>query len=197
MATKYEYNETGAEIYYNVYLTTWRAQTFTPSVSHTLTMIKLAADRSDVADPLGIINISIRAVDGTGKPTGSDLSTGTYDGTTLVFNSSFPFPWITINMTSLLLVAGTKYAIVIDATTGDSMEIQGDGTQLYAGGTVWSSTNSGSTWAEYADNGDMIFEEWGDPLTGENRGVIAVVETRFHYLDAYRIERFVEGTIVV
>ena len=172
MANKYEYNDVGAEIYYNIYLATWRAQTFTPSISHTLTAIKLAADRSDAADPLGIINISIRAVDGDGKPTGVNLSTGTYDGTTLVLNSPFPFPWITINMTPVILVAGKTYAIVIDASTGDSMEVQGDQTQLYTGGTVWWSTDSGSTWTEYADNGDMLFEDWGDAVSFYSRAFV-------------------------
>lgn len=197
MATKYESNEVGAELYYNVYLTTWRAQSFKPSVSHTLTSIKIRADRYDSGDPLSTLNFHIRAVDGTGKPTGSNLSSGTYDGTTLVYGSSFPFPLITVNMSSLILMAGTTYAIVMDASTGDSMEVQSDQTANYANGTVWWSTDSGATWSESAANGDMIFEEWGNPLTGnEGAGIIAVVETRLHYVDPYGVERFIEGTVV-
>lgn len=36
----------------------------------------------------------------------------------------------------------------------------------------------------------------GAPGSGERSGVIKIVETRFHYLDAYGAERYIEGTIV-
>lgn len=36
----------------------------------------------------------------------------------------------------------------------------------------------------------------GISLVGELTGVIAVVQTRLHYVDAYGVERFIEGTVV-
>lgn len=35
------------------------------------------------------------------------------------------------------------------------------------------------------------------PLGSEQSGIIAIVETRFHYVDAYGVERFIEGTVAV
>lgn len=45
-----------------------------------------------------------------------------------------------------------------------------------------------------SSNADIYFERFS--ASGEQAGVIAVVEERLHYVDAYGFERYVEGTLV-
>lgn len=112
----------------------------------------------------GTITVSIRAVDGSGKPTGSDLTSGTYNGDSLGTGSGGT--WIEIPVTEYTLTANTTYAIVIRAPDGDvsnylgvNMENPGN----YANGGNFLSVNSGSSWG--ADQGtDIVFEIWGGSL---------------------------------
>jgi len=76
----YEYYNTGDDSSTNVYNITWYAQTFTPSVAHTITSVKLLLYRT--GSP-GTVTVSIRATDGSGHPIGSDLCSGTTNGDTL------------------------------------------------------------------------------------------------------------------
>ena len=157
MATLYEYYNTGNDALAVLTTTYWKAQSFTPAISHKITSVKLYLAKT--ANPAGIITVSIRATDGSGLPTGSDLASGTTDGDTL----ATPNEWREITFsTGYNLVAGTKYAIVVrgDGTTNEFRWLVDISSPTYANGSFVASTNSGTTWANETDK-DMMFEDWG------------------------------------
>jgi len=159
----YEYYNTGDDNHIWLYGSNWAAQTFTPSIAHTITSVKLKLFRSGAP---GTVTVSIRATSG-GQPTSSDLCSGTTSGDTLT--TSAPGAWREITLGSGYgLSAGTTYAIVVRATSGDSSNYvwwRVDTSPTYYGGGMWVwSTNSGSSWSSYA-NYDLMFEEWGNPAS--------------------------------
>lgn len=159
-ASMYEYYNTGENSF--VYMTgsRWAGQTFTPSVAHTITSVKLMLYRT--LSP-GTVTVSIRATSG-GLPTGSDLCSGTTNGNTLTTASAGEWREITLG-SGYGLSAGTQYAIVVRATGPGSVQWLADGTSpTYGGGTaVLSLTDAGLTWT-LPGAYDFMFEEWGDPL---------------------------------
>ena len=162
-ATLYESYSTGYNIDVNVFRNVWRAQTFTPSVPHKITSVKLYIARTGLP---GTTTVSIRETDVDGHPTGADLCSGTTDGDTLP--TSFPFEWREITLgAGFNLDADTKYAIVVRAPTGDSTNkvVWGadNSDPTYAGGNLEASYNDGGSWS--SDTGDdFMFEEWGDAV---------------------------------
>jgi hypothetical protein len=157
----YEYNNTGDNSWTWLYGSYWSAQTFTPSVAHTITSVKLKIFR--IGTP-GTINVGIRATS-SGQPAGSDLCSGTINGDSLTTDTGGAWYEITLGG-GYGLSAGTTYAIVVRATSGDGSNYVGwrtDSTPTYAGGTLLLSSNNGSGWTSVA-NYDSMFEEWGDPL---------------------------------
>lgn len=144
--------------------TTWLAQTFTvgtsgPNVTHYLNKTILYLNK--FGSTPGTIKITIRAVDGTGQPTGTNLSNGTTDGNTLG-NVIDVYEARTIMMSNMSLVAGTKYSIVMTALTADAtnyirISLTNPGT--YAGGNTLVSWDSGSSWNPLAY--DVLFKEYG------------------------------------
>jgi hypothetical protein len=138
----------------------WKAQTFTTSVSYTITSVKLLLYR--IGSP-GDITVSIRATSG-GVPTGGDLTSATtYDGDTLTTDEDGE--WIEFTFASTYaLSAVTKYAIVvraIDGTSGNVGKWRCDASAGYTGGSDCDSDDAGSTWtADTTD--DSLFECWGD-----------------------------------
>lgn len=165
MSTLYEKYNTGDDSSKGFYGALWKCQTFTPSVTHTVTSVKLYMARRNT-DSEGTITVSIRATS-AGNPTGADLCSGTYDGATLPVQTAWA--WITFDLgAGTLLTADTMYAIVWRCPTTGSTEYmiaRGDGSSpAYAGGTYGASSNSGSTWATEAF--DALFEEWGDAAGG-------------------------------
>lgn len=158
MATLFEYYNTGedtAEPFWGVY---WKAQTFTPSVAHRITSVKLKLYRQGT---IGTVTASIRATS-DGKPTGGDLCSGSIDGATITTASSGAWYEITLG-DGCNLGADIQYAIVLRSSLGDgsnwgkwfAVEVGG-----YAGGANLYSTSSGEgTWWSTAK--DSIFEEWG------------------------------------
>ena len=161
-ATLYEYYNTGddSSVPGGIYGARWRAQTFTPSVAHKITSVKLKLFRS--GSP-GTVTVSIRATDGSGHPTGADLCSGTTNGNTLPTAS--PYEWREITLGSgYNLSASTKYAIVTRAPSGTSVNYldwryKSSGT--YTGGWYELSNDSGATWTS-ATAADFMFEEWGE-----------------------------------
>ena len=144
----------------SIYGTTWAAQSFTASSSYSIGSIKALIFRT--GSP-GTITASIRATDGSGFPTGSDINsvTGTTNGNTLPTDS--PYEWREITLSSPVSVtSGTKYAIVLRAADGSvsnyfswRLNISDE----YAGGTWSLSLNSGSTWGNFGDDtSDFLFE---------------------------------------
>jgi len=116
MATLYQYYNTGDDIYFSVHDVHWAAQTFTPAIGYTITSVKLLLSR--IRSP-GTITIGIRATDVNGKPTGSDLCSGTTDGDTLIYFPSSQWREITLG-SGTSLTASTKYAIVMRATSAQN-----------------------------------------------------------------------------
>jgi len=169
-ASMFEHYNTGDDNYCTIYGSRWCAQTFTPSVAHTITSVKLMLYRGGTVGTPGIVTVSIRATSG-GDPTGSDLCSGTTNGDTLTNIS--PGEWREITFTSSYsLSAGTQYAIVVRATSGDPTNSfirwrQDGSSATYAGGTLAFSNDDGTNWdsSSYPNN-DLMFEEWGDPLGG-------------------------------
>ena len=162
MADRYEYYITGYDTDADVLRNVWKAQTFTPSVAHRITGVKLLLARVGLP---GIITVGIRETDVDGHPTGLDLCSGTIDGDSLA--DSWPPEWYEITLgAGYNLSADTKYAIVVRAPTGDSTNKllwNADITSpTYDGGNYEASFNSGVSWATTAEN-DFMFEEWGEP----------------------------------
>lgn len=152
----YEYYITGYDTDQPIGSSTWGAQTFTVGiVSHTITSVKLNVYKD--GNP-GTITVSIKAVDINGKPTGNDLTSGTYDGNSL---TGYPGQWITINLTEYVLSASTMYAIVI-RSNGNYFRLQVDwSSPSYSGGAYQHSTNSGVSWTTLT-TGDFLFEVYGN-----------------------------------
>jgi hypothetical protein len=163
MVQLYEYYNTGDGTASAVYGSAWEAQTFTVgSVQHTVTSVKLKLYR--VGSP-GTVTVSIKATNGNGHPTGSDLTSGTTNGNTLTTSTSGE--WREITLTEYTLSANTKYAIVVRAPSGIVNNYLGWRADLssptYTGGNREYSLNSGTSWA--ADPlTDLMFEVWGSPV---------------------------------
>ena len=127
----YEYYNTGDDSGQSVYGSNWYAQTFTPSIAHTITSVKLLLYRS--GSP-GTVTVSIRATDGSGHPIGPDLCSGTTDGSTL--------PTATTTSQTRLPTGDQSYSGTWDKTTDmysyvdDDPWNDGDTTYLLHGTTA-------------------------------------------------------------
>lgn len=147
----------------------WKAHTFTVGTVSTnenfnITSTKILIYRD--GNP-GTITVSIQSVDGSSKPSGVDLSSGTTDGNTLT--TDFSGEWREIIMSSYELQASTKYAIVARISGGDSSnEVRWRNNNLggYAGGSALLSSDSGSTWSTLGN--DFAFEIHGTAAVGTN-----------------------------
>ena len=164
--TLFEHFNTGYNGGYKIYGVNWAAQTFTPSIAHNITSVKLLLQRTDTP---GTLNIYIETTDDSGKPTGSVLTSGTTNGDTL---PTTPPEWREITLTSCRLDTGTKYAIVAKASGGD-----------YYDNVYWCANTSASGYANgdycwYADGPwylvntkDFMFEEYGTTVAPMNLAV--------------------------
>jgi hypothetical protein len=110
--------------------------------------------------------VSIYATtDSPAYPTGSALTSGTTNGTTLTTNTAGE--WREITLTTHTLQASTTYAIVISISggsgTNDNVHWRCDTTSpTYAGGMYGRSSSSGAWGTTYMDNSrDDMFEVWG------------------------------------
>lgn len=174
MSTLYEYYNTGDDASSGVYGATWKAQTFTPSIAHKITSVKLKFYRT--GSP-GTLTVGIRATDGSGHPTGEDLCSGTIDGNSLTTDTAGAWYEITLGA-GYNLAASTKYAIVARAPSGDinnrARWLYDSTSSTYTGGNIESSTNSGSSWTS-STGYDFMFEDWGEggavtPKTSSDTG---------------------------
>lgn len=158
----YENYTTGDNSAHQSYGTVWNAQTFTPTTTHTINLIRLLLYRESSPLP-GTITILISGTNGSGKPSGSALTTGTTNGDTLP--TSTPYEWRTIIVTPITLTAGIKYAIILksDLPGDDILYWRVDNTaSTYSGGSVWAGL-SGTSWTEYPTT-DAMFEEYFAPV---------------------------------
>ena len=191
--TLYEASNTGDDANAIWYGVNWEGQTFTPSITHTVTSVKLLIYRNDGELP-GTITASIRATSAS-LPTGADLVSGTYNGNTLTISSAGAWYEFTFGA-GTLLTAGTKYAIVFRAPSGDisnraRSRVSNPGT--YASGSAVYSSDSGVVWTDYGTF-DYQFEEYGIPIAGETAGVIFIYGTTLHYVGNDGVEYALQGT---
>jgi hypothetical protein len=140
----------------------WRAQSFTPSTSHTLSQVKLILNKT--GNPSGSVVVHIRTTDANGLPTGSDLATGS-----ILTSSISGSNWYSFNLnTGVKLVAGTKYSILMQASGSDlSSNIVWYGVSTanpYSSGWITQSLNNASTWSDVVSRTyDAGFQELGTP----------------------------------
>lgn len=175
----YEYNNGASDDWTNIGGIQWRGMAFTVGTvgtneAHTLTSIKLLAGR--VNSP-GTLTLNVYADDGSGKPTGASLSSGTINANG--FTTDAGGAWQEITMSSYALQASTKYIIVESAASGDTSnyvkmrQVTGN---PYAGGDAIYSSNSGTSWT--VDTGiDQDFEVYGTAVGGGNIYQINIGDT--------------------
>jgi len=131
----------------------WLAQTFTVSATENVHNISLLLYRSAAHSP-GLITVGIRATDGSGYPTGNDLTNGTTNGNTLPTGS--PYEWRNVTVNTTLLTSGIVYAIVARSAGECHWRTNHPGT--YTGGAMYASSNSGGSWGSIPHDGD--FKLW-------------------------------------
>jgi len=131
----------------------WRAMTFTPATNHTIQGVRLALYGSGI----GVVTVSIRAT-ASGLPTGSDLCSGTLDGSQL--NGTWDGKVYDIPLgDGAALTAGTVYALVVRTASGNlSWRSSPAG---YDRGQKCSSANAGSSWTADASR-ELLFAEFGE-----------------------------------
>jgi hypothetical protein len=164
MSTEYEYYESDVNSVLGSGDTTWTAQTFTPSISHTTDYVYLWLAKH-TGSP-GTVTVSIRDTSG-GVPTGGDLCSGTFDGSTLATYPSYTKQQITFG-THPKLLAGTMYAIVVRCVgIYDYLMWEATDPGGYTGGTAAGSSDSGANWTTGSgySSYDCYFEEWGTVST--------------------------------
>lgn len=150
---------TGDDGDYDGYTANWIAQTFTPTLVHMISKVKLKLFR--VGTP-GTITVSIKATAG-GKPTGADLCVGTIEGTGITDDANGEWYEITLG-DGYVFEKDVMYAIVVRAPSGDSdnkVSWRADkSSPTYTGGTYCSTSDSGVEWG-IVSGSDCMFEEWG------------------------------------
>ena len=130
----------------------WRAMTFTPETNHTIRGVRLALYGSSI----GSITVSIRAT-ASGLPTGSDLCSGTLDGSQL--NGTWDGKVYDISLgAGTALTAGTVYALVVRTASGNlSWRSSPAG---YDRGQKCNSANAGVAWTADANQGIIVCRVW-------------------------------------
>ncbi len=159
--------------------TSWTGQTFTPSVSGKIAQVDLDLFCSGCTGTTPNLTVSVRATSGaTPVPTGADLASATLAG----FNSGAGGYYSVTFSSPLSVTAGTRYAIVVRATSNPSTgtyayvcSCAGTGTvnsNPYANGQRVTSANSGSTWTADTtvggrDLGFKVYMNNGYSATGD------------------------------
>jgi len=131
-------------------VTTWGGQTFTPSVTGTLTQIDVNLFCSGCTGTIPNLTLSVRATAG-GLPTGADLASATING----FNSGSSAYYTAAFAVPLSVTAGTQYALVVRPTANPSpgtyaLTRSGTstvGSDVYGGGTRVAGATSGTVWS--------------------------------------------------
>ena len=167
---------------------TWIAQNFTTSASTmNTTSIKLKVKRTGTP---GAITISIRAIDGDSKPTGSDLTSGTLDYTDLIADAETG--WIVLPLSDYTLSASTMYSLVIRASGGDNSnkyESRMKTTGTYSGGNNLTSSDAGSAWT--TGSADLLFDLYGDT------NAVAMVDVLTMDSEGVKSGKFQSGDIML
>lgn len=165
MATQWEYYTSGDNT--NAVLNSggnWKSQTFTignvgTNANFQVTSIKAKVFR--VTGTGGPLNASIRNIDSTGSPSGSNLCAGTMSWATITTGTSGAWYEITMS-TNPTLTQSQTYALLLYETSGLG-NLRANTAVGYTGGFLWSSSNSGSTWTKDTAS-DAMFEIWGNQI---------------------------------
>jgi hypothetical protein len=151
----YERYQAGDDASLGIYGANWEAQTFTPGIAHNINRVQLKVRR---AGSPGAVTLGIRATTAN-LPSGADLTSGTFDANVLPTDKDI---WLIVSFASFALAAGTRYAIVVRAPSGDAdnyLAWRADVTSpTYANGARCYSADSGASWTEDATR-DLIFEQ--------------------------------------
>ena len=138
--------------------TFWVAQTWTTVSAYDITGVRLWLSRAGAFTD--DVTISIRATDGSDKPTGVDLATMTFDGSGLTTSSGGD--GITRNFdTPYTLSSGVVYAFVVRHNGFSNLRYRRHSSAGYSGGALHTSSDSGGTWGS-ASTQDWKFEIYGD-----------------------------------
>lgn len=110
----------------------------------------------------GTCNVSIKAVDGSHLPTGSDLSTGSFNASSIGTTVS----WVSIALSDYEFSASTEYALLVNCPSvagGNLFTWRGDTSGEFAdGGTVYTASGGGAFTFDAGQ--DMMFQVWTDPV---------------------------------
>ena len=159
--SRFEYYNKGNDDRTGFFGNYWEGQTFTPQTAHKIKSVRLKMYR--IGSP-GDLFVKIRATDGSGKPTGPDLASGSIGSGVITLNTNGAWYEILLGV-GANLSAGTKYALVFSTTGGswptNALFILYDSTSpTYAGGSRTESDDAGVNWVLQTGN-DIMFEEWG------------------------------------
>jgi hypothetical protein len=148
----------GVDVFYGSF---WRAQTFQPAQTHTITSVQLPLiNRGNTS---GNVIVSIRVADANGVPSGADLASGSIPVSSIASAWS-PAKWYTFDLGAGCLVEqGKAYAIVWRAPSASSMFYWMNMSGSYSKGQVMAS-NSGNVWTNLSI-WDAGFRESGDTST--------------------------------
>jgi len=139
--------------------TDWKSQVFTTTGAFKITRIDVKWLKNVST---GNFLLELMAVDGSDKPTGSVLSTGSATIASLPADGSGDATArTTVTMSAYTLSATTKYCLRVRAETdGGSFGVRALIAGAYAGGSFFTSANSGVDWSDIS--WDMDFDIWGD-----------------------------------
>jgi len=137
----------------------WNAQSFSVSEVSQLNKISLLAQENGNSED---ITIGIRATDGSDDPTGSDLTSVTFDGSIYTASDT----WLNFTFDDPLeLEPNVNYTFVIRCPLCDvpnSIDIRlDDSSSPYVAGKSYSSANSGVSWTPSATV-DILFRLFGN-----------------------------------
>ncbi len=164
MAEKFEYYDTGDGGELGISVNYHAAQSCAPLITHTITSVVIKGWRTGALDTL---HIEIK----TGSPTGSVVASGTIP--TSAFTNVTPGQWKSIYLgAGYLLNEGTTYYLVVRGEGGsDTFKWRRNASGAYPRGQAYQSSNGGDTFNPVS--GDMMFQDWGDPLpAGRSQAVI-------------------------
>ena len=169
--------------------TAWKSQVFTTTDAFIITRVDV---KWAEATATGNFLLELMAVDGSDKPTGSVLSTGTGTIASLPADGSGDgTARTTVTMSSYTLSASTKYCLRVRAESdGGQFGVRAIAAGAYAGGSFWTSADSGSNWSDIS--WDMDFDIWGEDanyvatftlgeyaITGYNWTVVKAIKAIF------------------
>ena len=161
MIKLYERYNTGDNATTTVYGANWLSETFTPATAHKVAQFRL---KLIAVNNCGTITVSLQATDANGKADGTDLITKTVAQAALPIGDA---DWEDIDFTTFQRVDNVVYAIVVkapDGYIGNYLGVRYHDAGTYTGGSMFTSSDSGSTWTAQSSY-DIMFEDWGEPVT--------------------------------